>query len=119
MPPTQPKFSPTSLNQGLKIKAEPQAAPNISDFALVPMQGVVNPLALPAPQLWTDNGFGLFDNDMDTMSPNDYTNIFDDPMSSPKFSLTPENRMSYIDIESDYDDINHLLHTTLPEIALA
>jgi len=119
MPPTQPKFSPTSLSQDPTIKTEPQTAPSNPDFALMPMQGVVNPLSLLAPQQWTINDSGLFDNDMDTMGANDYTNIIDDPMSSPMFSLTPENRMSYIDIESDYDDINQFLHTNLPEVALA
>lgn len=86
------------------------------------MQGVVNPVALQAPQQWSNNNFPAYD-DMDLMATPDYANFaFDDPMSSPMFNRPiPMNSCmissSYMDTKNDYEDISQFLNANAPEIA--
>ncbi|PYH90546.1 hypothetical protein BO71DRAFT_402079 [Aspergillus ellipticus CBS 707.79] len=123
MPHTPSSFGTPSRAQGPAIKSEPQMAPTNPGFvAPMSMQGVVNPLALQAPQQWPGNNFGSFD-DMDLMGAPDYTNLaFDDQVPSPMFNRQiPMSCMlsssSYMDTKGDYEDINQFLNANAPEIA--
>ncbi|KAI9040483.1 Zn(II)2Cys6 transcription factor domain-containing protein [Aspergillus affinis] len=120
MPPSPSTFSPSSRTQGPTIKSEPQMTPNNPAFvAPLAMQGVVNPVALQAPQQWNNN-FGGFD-EMDLMATPDYSNFSFDDMSSPMFNRQiPMNCMvpsSYMDTKNDYEDISQFLNANAPEIA--
>ena len=80
----------------------------------LPMQGVVNPLALQGgPQQWAPSGFGPFD-DIDMMTSADYSNLsFDEQMQSPMFNRQmPMNCVS----SSDYEDFNQFLNPNPTEI---
>lgn len=117
MPPTPPTYSPSAR---APIKTEQPPMPNTPQFAQpMPMQGVVNPLALQGPQQW-HNGFNPFD-EMDLMSTTDYSNLsFDDQQLSPMFNRqVPMNCLSqgsYLDSKTDYDDFNQFLNPNPTEI---
>lgn len=119
LPPTPPNYSPSSRTQPLTVKAEPQMPQSTPFSAPLPMQGVVNPIALQGSQQWPqNNGFGPFD-EMDLMG--DYSTIsFDDQqVSSPMFNRQiPVNCMpsTYMDTKNDYDDFNQFLNPNPTEI---
>ncbi|KAF9887147.1 hypothetical protein FE257_010522 [Aspergillus nanangensis] len=122
LPPTPPNFSPTSRTHGPTIKTEPQMAQSNPAFVTpMAMQGVVNPLALQAPQQqWSNHTFGGFD-DIDMMGSTDFTNLsFEDPISSPMFNRSmPMNCMvssSYMDTKGDFEDMSQFLNANAPEI---
>ncbi|GKZ97227.1 hypothetical protein AnigIFM59636_011980 [Aspergillus niger] len=84
---TQSSFSTPSQAQGPTIKLEPQMAPTNPAFvAPITMQGVVNPLALQAPQQWRGDNFGAFE-DTDIKGASEYTNLpFNAQVPSPMFN---------------------------------
>lgn len=132
MPPTPPSFSPSSShahptpkseqqNQGQQAHEQQQQQQG-QPYAQMPMQGVVDPVALQGPPQWSNNGFGGFD-DMDLMGSTEYNNMsFDDPMaSSPMFNRQiPINCIasaSFLDSsKSDYDEFNQFLNPNPTEI---
>lgn len=78
-PPTYPKIT-------APVKQEPMASNPQFMHKGLPMQGIVNPLALQGGQQCPSGRFGSFD-DMGMMTTNsDYTNMFDEPMSSPIYN---------------------------------
>ncbi|KAJ5819706.1 hypothetical protein N7474_005297 [Penicillium riverlandense] len=122
MPPTPPAYSPTA--RAPQIKGEPQMSGSYAQQ--LPMQGVVNPLALQGgpqqQQQWPNNpGFNPFD-EMDFMNSADYANLsFDDnQMASPMFNRQmPVNCMSsgpFVDSKNDYEDFNQFLNPNPTEI---
>ncbi|KAK9311344.1 hypothetical protein V1524DRAFT_473365 [Lipomyces starkeyi] len=122
--PTQPPaYSPTG--RAPQIKGGPQMSGSYAQQ--LPMQGVVNPLALQGgpqqQQQWSNNpGFIPFD-EMDLMNLADYANLsFDDSqMASPMFnSQMPMNYMSsgfFVDPKNDCEDFNQFLNPNPTEIA--
>ncbi|KAL4894326.1 hypothetical protein BDV59DRAFT_176227 [Aspergillus ambiguus] len=121
MPPTPPNHSPG----GARGKPDPAGLSGPFTAPPLTMPGVVNPMVLqapsqqpqPAPAQWSGNGFGGFE-DVEMMGSTDLGNLsFEDPMSSPMFSRVPINCMSYMDLKSDYDDLNQFVNANAPEIA--
>lgn len=135
VPPTPPSYSPlsrsttattaTTATQPTLIKQEPSITPTPSPYAptSLPMQGVVNPLALQGPpQHWPQppsDSFCAFD-EMDLMTSADYTSLsFDNhSLNSPMFNrAVPVNCMtSFLDSKADYDDLNQFLNPNATEI---
>lgn len=119
LPPTPPSFSPSSRSTQPPIKSESHLE-NPTYAAQVPMQGVVNPLALQDPQQWSSSGFSPFD-EMDLMGPNDYTgmSLDDQPLPSPIYNRQiPLNCMTstpFMD-KTEYEDFNQFLNSNPTEI---
>jgi len=110
MPPTPPAYSPTT---SAPVKQE--SMPSNPQFMHngLPMQGVVNPLALQSGQQWPNGGFSSFDEMDMMMSSSDYANLsFEEPMSSPMFN----RQMPMNCVGSDYEDFNQFLNPNPTEI---
>lgn len=111
MPPTPPAYSPTT---SAPVKRESLASNPQFVHNGMPMQGVVNPLALQGGQQWPNGGFSSFDEMDMMMSSSDYANLsFDESLSSPMFNRQmPMNCVP----GSDYDDFNQFLNPNPTEI---
>lgn len=124
LPPTPPNYSPSTRGQPLSIKTEPMTTtttmPSLSNpaysTAALPVQGVVDPVALQGPhQPWPpQNTFSSPFDEMDLMSTTaDYTTLsFDDqtqPNSSPLFNrqmpmnCLPSTTTGFFDPNDDFN----------------
>ncbi|KAN0082075.1 hypothetical protein V8E54_003373 [Elaphomyces granulatus] len=124
LPLTPPTYSPSARTQPLSIKTEPQmpASNNPAAYSGLPLQGVVDPIALQGPQQWTQSTFTQFD-EMDLIGTNDFAGIaFDDhnvattPVFSRHFPLTCLPSTSYLDTRNDCDDFNQFLNPNTMEV---
>lgn len=126
LPPTPPTYSPSARTQPLSIKTEPQmsARNNPAYSPALPVQGVVDPIALQGPQQWSQSTFAQFD-EMDLIGTADFNGIgFDDhnvattPVFSRHFPLTCLPSTSYLDTRTDCDDFNQFLNPNTMEVTI-
>lgn len=111
LPPTPPSSFSTSSSRA-QAQSQSQAQPaksegpldNLAYTAQMPMQGIVNPIALQGPQ-WP-NGFGSPFNEVDF---GDYPSLSFDEQYNRAMPLNCVSSASMMDTKNDYEDFNQFL----------